>query len=103
MYGIEKNDRLYIDCMMQKQKDYLLANEFNTMSANIVPHKYLAELNNRISALVKVVQDDNCVPVFITITAPSQYHPTSKRYNNETIHATTLYLSHIWKKLLNTD
>ena len=103
MYGIEENDRLYIDLMLRKQKDYIEDNEFSTMSANIVPHKYIAELNNRIDAIIKIAQDDRCVPIFITITAPSQYHPTSKRFNNESPHAVSLYLSHIWAKLLRSN
>ncbi|GGD47612.1 hypothetical protein GCM10012288_22310 [Malaciobacter pacificus] len=86
MYGIDIDDREYIDKKLAKQKKFL--KEFvidfggkqidmldNTYSANINPKKYFSEINNRVNSIHKFGRDNGLMAVFITITAPSKYHP----------------------------
>jgi hypothetical protein len=45
------------------------------ISANHSPHRYHAEVNNRVGTLVGEAERKGLVPVFLTITLPSRYHP----------------------------
>jgi len=45
------------------------------ISANHSPHRYYAEVQNRVNTLVENATDKGLVPLFMTITLPSQYHP----------------------------
>jgi len=39
------------------------------------PHRYHSEIQNRIHTLTEVAEQKGLVPLFMTITLPSQYHP----------------------------
>lgn len=86
MYGIDLQDKEYIDNKLENQKKFL--KEFvidfggkeidmldNTYSANINPKKYFSEINNRVNSIHRFGRDNGLMAVFITITAPSIYHP----------------------------
>ena len=45
------------------------------ISANHSPHRYHAEVNNRVATLVGEAERKGLVPVFMTITLPSRFHP----------------------------
>ena len=49
------------------------------ISANHSPHRYYAEVQNRVNTLVENATDKGLVPLFMTITLPSQYHPFKLR------------------------
>jgi hypothetical protein len=86
MYGITKEDILYLDTKLKNQKQWILDNlsDFDfgenktaldfTYSANLNPEKYFAEMNNRINSIFEYAKELNLYPVFITLTAPSKYH-----------------------------
>ncbi len=103
MYGIEEIDKNYIDEMISKQIYFLRSNDLNVVSATVTPKKYLAELYNRINAMTELSKEDNLVPVFITITAPSRYHNSGLNYNNSTPGNTAFYLSLVWAKFLRSN
>lgn len=86
MYGVNFEDKCLIDRKLEKQKNFLenfvidLGNkEFNLLdnsySANLNPKKYFSEINNRVNSINKYAKDMGLMPVFITLTAPSQFHP----------------------------
>jgi len=39
------------------------------------PHRYHSEIQNRVHTLTEVAEQKGLVPLFMTITLPSQYHP----------------------------
>ena len=102
MYGINEADIVEIDAKIEKQKRFLEENNLSAIGANINPEKYLAELNNRVNALTKFAFERNLKPVFITITLPSEYHPSSKRYNGASFQDANRQLYTIWARLLRS-
>lgn len=44
------------------------------ISANHNPNRYYSEIQNRINTLVREAEDKNLIPIFITLTLPSEYH-----------------------------
>ncbi|MDD3054248.1 MAG: replication endonuclease [Aliarcobacter sp.] len=86
MYGVDFEDKCFIDKKLEKQKNFLEnfiidlgIKEFNlldnTYSANLNPKKYFSEINNRVNSINKYAKDMGLMPVFITLTAPSYFHP----------------------------
>ena len=74
---------------------------FNSdMNANLSPQRYYAEVSNRVNTLFKLSKELDLVPAFLTITAPSEYHNSSKYYNGSTPRETALYLSELWHKFI---
>ncbi len=125
MYGIDNYDKRMIDERIKKQKKFLqnfvidLGNkEFNlldnTYSANLNPKKYFSEINNRVNSINKHAKDMGLMPVFITLTAPSRFHPLKYNkhidkllennpnygyYNlNHAIKDASIFLSDLWHK-----
>lgn len=45
------------------------------ISANHSPHRYYSEVQNRVNTLVGEAERKNLVPIFMTITLPSEFHP----------------------------
>lgn len=113
-YGLSLNDLKFVDSKLEKQKSFLkdfvldLGNRSfdllgSSMGANINPKKYFAEVNNRINALSKYALSKNLTPVFLTITCPTQYHPTSNAYDPDlTVKKASLYLSDMWARFRAT-
>lgn len=112
MYGLDTKIKNYIDLKIDKNKSFLknltfyneeykLISMFDSdMNANLSPDRYFAEVNNRVNTLFKISKELDLVPAFLTITAPSAYHNSSKYYNGSTPRETALYLSELWAKFL---
>ena len=100
MYGITKEDIKRIDERIKKQVNFLAENNLSAIGANVAPDKYLAELNNRVNSITKIAFEKGLKPVFITITAPSVYHPSSSKYEGYSIKETNNFLATVWRKLL---
>jgi len=125
MYGIDNYDKRMIDEKLRKQKKFLqnfcinLGNkEFNllnnTYSANLNPKKYFSEMNNRVNSINKHAKEMGLMPVFITLTVPSYFHPLKYNkhvdkilennpnygyYNlNYAIKDASIFLSDLWHK-----
>lgn len=45
------------------------------ISANHSPHRYYSEVQNRVNTLIGEAERKELVPLFMTITLPSEYHP----------------------------
>ncbi|MCG3685996.1 replication endonuclease [Aliarcobacter butzleri] len=86
MFGIDIEDKNFIDNKLEKQKNFLKEfvidlgdKEFNLLdnvySANLNPKKYFSEINNRVNSINKYAKNMGLMPVFITLTAPSRFHP----------------------------
>ncbi len=86
MYGVDFEDKCLIDRKLDKQKEFLenFVIDFgdksfslldNAYSANLNPKKYFSEINNRVNSINKYAKSNGLMPVFITLTAPSKYHP----------------------------
>lgn len=115
-YGLNSEILEIVDKKIEKQIDFLKNfilplddgiegnNDISllktTYSANINPQKYFSEVNNRVSSLLQYARNKSLKPVFLTITAPGVYHPTSKRFNGFTPKQTALFLSQMWAKFL---
>ena len=112
MYGITQNDIEFIDSKIDYQKQYLknFTMDFgtnskstnmldNTYSANLNPKKYFSEINNRVNTMFNNANDKGLKPVFVTLTAPSQYH---RKYDDGNLHIdpnqTAKELTQIWNK-----
>lgn len=111
-YGLTLNDIENVNNKLEKQttflKNFILNlgdGDFNLldncMSANINPKKYFAEVNNRVNSLFKYANMMELKPVFLTITCPSEYHPSSKNYDpNISVKDSVRYLSEKWASFL---
>lgn len=110
-YGLTQNDLNNIDNKLSKQKDFLKdyifdfgdGESFNlldkSMSANINPKKYFAEVNNRVNSLFEYAKILGLFPVFLTITLPDRFHPSSKNYDDSlTVRDGVSYLSESWAR-----
>lgn len=86
-YGLSEVDFETIKMHRQRQMEYLnktcLYDKITeqhipladiTMSANVNANRYYAEIQNRINTLVQDAESRNLVPLFMTITLPSEYH-----------------------------
>lgn len=126
MYGVDFEDKCLIDRKLEKQKNFLenfvidLGNkEFNLLdnsySANLNPKKYFSEINNRVNSINKYAKEIGLMPVFITLTAPSHFHPIKTinkkkniyennpnyRYDNnhkKAVKDAAILLSELWHK-----
>lgn len=45
------------------------------ISVNHSPHRYYGEIQNRVNTLIDEATNEELVPLFMTITLPSEYHP----------------------------
>ncbi len=113
MYGITATDIEFINDKIEFQRSYLenFQIEFgdksinmldNTYSANLNPKKYFSEINNRVNTMFQNAKDKGLKPVFVTLTAPTQYHNKYKDGNlrinpNDTAKS----LTQIWNKFTN--
>jgi|GEM_PF-1514980 len=63
------------------------------------PEKRRIELMVRLRGIENIAKEDDWLCDFITITAPSKYHPTSKKYNGAIPKETQAYLCNQWAKI----
>jgi len=86
-YGLTSKDLEAVKLKIKKQKEFL---EFNyiqdnisntkiplstlVISANHNPNRYHALLQNRINTLTTKANENKLVPIFMTLTLPSEYH-----------------------------
>ena len=86
-YGLSVDDYEAVIRHKAKQKEYLnktclydkITKQYIpladiTMSANHNAHRYYAEIQNRINTLVNEANSRELVPLFMTITLPSEFH-----------------------------
>lgn len=87
-YDITPDDRIFIDKKLKYQTDFLKNNQIIineetkislfdiSMSANVRPDKYLAEISNRVDAFKKYCENSAfTLPVFLTMTPDTRYKP----------------------------
>lgn len=110
MYGLNNIDKDLIDNKLKIQEEYLKNNGLyeSSYSPNIRPDKYIPELYNRVNTISKFCLEAELKPIFITITAPSAYHPYSNnlpnpKYNSSNPHETAKFLTSIWGRFLNSN
>ncbi len=125
MYGLSEADRDKTFNKIKKSKEYIETHglEFEgkfipfavlTKNAWHNSHKYVAELQNRVNSLTKYATDNGLVNIFITLTLPSEYHPTKTLKNGKLVHnpkftndlahtpkAGSKVLSSYWKRILD--
>lgn len=114
MYGITKEDIEFLDTKVKNQKQWMLDNlsDFDfgenktaldfTYSANLNPEKYFAEMNNRINSIFDYAKELKLYPVFVTLTAPSEFHKKDRTGNLKINPNTTAKeLTQIWNKFTN--
>lgn len=100
-----------VDNKLAKQKKFLqefvidiFDEPFNlldsSMSANVNPKKYFAEVNNRVNSLFKYADMLNLYPVFLTVTCPPRFHLNSNSYDGSSVKESVKYLSTRWASFL---
>ena len=94
MYGISKRMREFAREKLSKQKFYLDNNFIETQSGVILPlsdvvktpyfnnNRYISEVQHRVWSLHRYAEHRGLVNVFLTLTLPSEYHPTRKIVKN---------------------
>lgn len=118
-YGMTPERKAIVDEKLAKQKSYLerwicpFTGETllsKSYSANLNPKKYFAELNNRVVAFMQYCKENFLAPVFLTITLPSEYHPTktvdnkcipNPNYNGKSPKEAMVDLSDMWRGFLD--
>ena len=66
---------LNLSVLYDKQTGNMIPLRDLIISANHSPHRYHAEVHNRVHTLVGEAERKGLVPIFMTITLPSEYHP----------------------------
>lgn len=110
-YNLCSADLQIVDNKLAKQKKFLqefvidiFDEPFNlldsSMSANVNPKKYFAEVNNRVNSLFKYADMLNLYPVFLTVTCPPRFHLNSNSYDGSSVKESVKYLSTRWASFL---
>jgi len=84
-YGITRDMREIAKLKISKTKDYLSSllidvdgekkPVINFVSNSFInPHRYIAEINHRIDAINTYAKEKGLIPIFFTLTLPSEYH-----------------------------
>ena len=71
---------LNLSVLYDKQTANMIPLKDLVISPNHSPHRYHAEIQNRVNTLTGEAERKKLVPVFITITLPSEYHPFRLRH-----------------------
>jgi len=66
---------LNLSVLYDKQTANMIPLHDLVISANHSPHRYHAEVQNRVNTLIGEAERKELVPLFMTITLPSEYHP----------------------------
>lgn len=128
MYGINpqirkitqqkmRDTKFYMDNNFVKFGDEVMPYSHFFKNAFINPHRYIAEIQNRVWSIYNYAQGKDLVPLFFTLSAPSEHHPKRKifkkgkftgkvvrnyNYNLEnTPKKTAKYLSACMRKITN--
>jgi len=96
-YGLYKHDLEAVREKLRRQNNFLeysyISNDQTgqtfclkdcIVSSNHNPHRYYAEIQNRINTLEREATNANLTPVFLTLTLPSEFHEM-KRFNGELV------------------
>lgn len=100
-FGLSEKDLQYVRDLVKKRVNFQKENELTDYSPITNPKRYYAELNNRVNAIKKMAHDENLSPIFITVTLPSEYHPSSKQYNGTNTREQNRKLQSIWRSIQN--
>jgi len=86
-YGVSQSDLLSVKIKIKRQEDFLKYSYIRNnitgqtfslsdclISSNHNARRYYAEIQTRIDALTREAQKADLVPVFLTITLPSEFH-----------------------------
>ena len=85
MYGITKEDKIFLSERLKLQQKFLDENfvSFDDVALPLSsfyfsswhnPARYIAELNTRVSSMEQYASDRNLEPIFCVFTLPSAYH-----------------------------
>ncbi len=66
---------LNLSILYDKQTANMIPLRDLVISANHSPHRYYSEVQNRVNTLTGEAERKGLVPIFMTITLPSEYHP----------------------------
>ncbi len=66
---------LNLSVLYDKQTSNMIPLRDLIISANHSPHRYYSEVQNRVNTLTGEAERKGLVPIFMTITLPSEYHP----------------------------
>ena len=66
---------LNLSVLYDKQTSNMIPLRDLVISANHSPHRYYSEVQNRVNTLTGEAERKGLVPIFMTITLPSKYHP----------------------------
>jgi hypothetical protein len=120
-YGMTEELKHYVDTKLARQKEYLerffcpFTGESllsKSLSANVNPKRYFAELNNRVNAFMQYCKENFLSPVFMTVTLPSEYHPeksvgryhkrvSNPKWNGKSPREAMIDLSDMWRGFLD--
>jgi len=66
---------LNLSVLYDKQTGNMIPLRDLVISANHSPHRYYSQVQNRVNTLTGEAERKELVPIFMTITLPSEYHP----------------------------
>jgi len=97
-YGLSKNQLNYAEEKIKKQNDFLENTYYQdnisgtikqlkdfVVTANHNPSRYYALVQNRVNSIMKIANERNLSPVFMTITLPSKYHQMKQNKNGNLV------------------
>ena len=97
-YGLSKNQLNYAEEKIKKQNDFLENTYYQdnisgtikqlkdfVVTANHNPSRYYALVQNRVNSIMKIANERNLSPVFMTLTLPSRYHKMKQDKNRNLI------------------
>ena len=96
MYGLTKKNKEFVFKKIEKQKDFLYSHYIEVQNQKVQlasffkntfinSDRYIAELQHRVWSLVEYSKNRDLVNVFLTLTLPSEYHPTKTLRNGKIV------------------
>ena len=123
-YGLTESDFNFVSLKLKIQKEflnshYLFDKSKKTkiflseviISSNHNANRYYAQVQNRVNTLNKVAKKLNLIPLFLTLTLPSRFHPQKQKskydktliendkFDGTTTREASKYLTKMFKKL----
>jgi len=123
-YGLTESDFDFVSLKLKIQKEFLNSHYlFDTtkktkiflseviISSNHNANRYYAQVQNRVNTLNKVAKKMNLVPLFLTLTLPSRFHPQKQKskydktlidnpkFDGTSTRQASKYLTKMFKKL----
>lgn len=77
-----RDTKFYMDNNFVKFGDEYMPYSHFFKNAFINPHRYIAEIQNRVWSIYNYAQGKDLVPLFFTLSAPSEYHPKRQIFKN---------------------